>query len=139
MTLRIGRPRLQSERANDAVVAVIALQHDAYQRRHRNPTLGAQFQCHHLPLCRIESSERLPGAAPELVERFPHQARVAAEGSRDVGLDRRVVGAGNIELGAGWDHHTGDVAQIVALRRGQGDVGRHGSPQSNRLARRCLI
>jgi hypothetical protein len=34
----------------------------------------------------------------------------------DVGLDRRIIGAGHIEFGAGRDH-TCNGAQIVALSR----------------------
>src|SRR5580704_2306249 len=58
VALRIRRPRLQSERADDPIVPVIALQHDAGERHHRRPAFRAQFQGHDLASCRVETGQR---------------------------------------------------------------------------------
>jgi hypothetical protein len=88
---------------------------------------------------RGKSGQRRPGKPGELVERLPHRAPVAAEGCHDVGLDRRIIRAGDVEFDAGRDQDASDDAQIVALRRGQRAVSGHSRTQSNRLARRCFI
>jgi len=81
--------------------------------------LRAQFHTHRLAPCRIETGQRYPGKARELVQRFPHLARVAAKGRHDVGLDRWIIRTGHIKFHTGWDDHAGDGAQIVALTRGE--------------------
>jgi hypothetical protein len=109
------------------------------QRRHRCPTRRTQLHRHRLPPPRVEACQRPAGKARELIERLPHKARVAAKGCHDVGLDRRIIRAGHIEFQTGRDDLRRDDAQILALSWSEGVVGRHNSPQSNRLARRCFI
>src|SRR6516162_120685 len=125
MALRIGWPRLQSERTDDAIVAIVTLQDDPGERRYRDPALGAQFHRHRLTPCRVETGKRPLGDARELVECLPYQVRVAAECGHDVGLDHRIIGARHMEFRAGWDHHTRDGAQIFALSWGEGTRVRH--------------
>jgi hypothetical protein len=105
----------------------------------RGPALRAQFQSHCLPPRRIETGQRRPGEARKLVQRLPHRAGVAAERRQHVGVDRRIICARHIEFRAGRDNHARYGAQIVALGWGEGAVGGHRVPQSNRLARRCFI
>ena len=74
MASRIGRPRLQSERTDDAIVALITLRNDAGQRRHGGSAIGPQFHRYGRPPRRVESGERLSGEARGPVERLPHRA-----------------------------------------------------------------
>src|SRR5215472_5895911 len=84
MALRIGWPRLQSERTDDAIVAIVTLQDDAGERRYREPALGAQLRRYRLAPCRVETGQRLIDKPRELVQYLPYQTRVAAKCGHDV-------------------------------------------------------
>ncbi len=76
---------------------IIALQHDAGERRR-----GSSARCTELPGYRLAAGlvkicKRHPGQARQTIERFAHQFGVAAERGEDVGLNRRVVRAGHTE------------------------------------------
>ena len=63
----------------------------------------------------IELGQRLAGEAREMIERGADAFGIAAERLEDIGLDRRIVGAGHVVFRAGGNDHGGDGAQIVAL------------------------
>jgi hypothetical protein len=66
MTLRKGRPHLQSQRANDTIVAVITLQDDAAEGRHCGPALCAELEGYCLPTRQVKPGERPTGKARNL-------------------------------------------------------------------------
>src|SRR6266478_6608249 len=108
-------PQFQPQGTQDTIVAIIALQHDAGERRR-----GSSARCTELPGYRLADGlvkicKRHPGQARQMIERFAHQFGVAAERDEDVGLNRRVVRAGHAELLAGGNDHGGNDTQIVAL------------------------
>src|SRR4029077_10774825 len=139
MAFGIGRPRLQPERADDTVVAVVALQDDAGQRGHRSPAIRPELDCYCLSLRWTETSEWSPGDAREHVQRIGDNRRVATQGCHDIRLDGWVIRAGHIEFLACRNDHAGDNAEIVSLSRSESPLFGHRWPQSNRLARRCFI
>ena len=71
IALRERRAQLQPERAQHAVVAVVALQHDADERRGRRAAGGAEFLRDRIAPRRIEFGQRLAGEAREMIERLP--------------------------------------------------------------------
>src|SRR5271166_3634434 len=66
MALGIGRARLQPERPDDAVVAIVALQDDPAQRRHSGPALRAESHRDRLAPRRAETGQRPPGKTRDL-------------------------------------------------------------------------
>ena len=127
MPFRERRAQLQPERAQHAVVAVVALQDDAGERRRRPRRRWRGIPS---PPPRVWRRRARPaafrrGARCGRALRAPFWCRGRA--SPDVGLDRGVVGAGHIVFVAGGIIIAGDGAQIVALRRGE------------RLVRRIMV
>ena len=60
-----------------------------------------------------------------MIQRRRHQFGVAAEGRKNIGLDRGIIGAGHFVLVARGDDHRGDGAEIVALPRREGNMISH--------------
>ena len=75
MAFREWRAQLQPERAQHAVVAVVALQHDANERRGGGAAGGAEFGGDLIPLRLIEFGERLARKTREMIERGDTPAR----------------------------------------------------------------
>ena len=134
-SLRKRRARLHAERAHDPVVAVVALQDEAAQYRGapRRPSRAAGRR--RLPPARFEIGEPPPASASSIRSTAstcpasrPRLFRMSAKIASSAALGTRVFGAGR-------DHHLGEAAQRAALI---GQVS-HARPQSNRLARRCLM
>ena len=69
MAFRKRRAQLQPERTQHAVVAVIALQHDANERRGGPAAGGAKFVGDLVSLHLIELSQRLARQMREMIER----------------------------------------------------------------------
>ena len=119
MALREGRPRLQAQRGHDAIVAVVALQHGAPERRDRGALAGQKRHCRRLRLRRIERGEIAAGHLTQHGQRLANMVAVASERADDVGKDRIVVRARNPILRGSGDHDAGDAAQITQVRPAQ--------------------
>jgi len=111
----MGRPRLQSQRTNDAVIAVVALQDNPGESRHGRSAVRAQSHRHYLALRRIKLGKRRPREASKPVQRLAYLASVATKGRDNIGLNRCIVRARHVEFRAGRNYDAGDGAQIVAL------------------------
>src|SRR6266567_2038376 len=61
-------PQLQPERTQHAVVAIVALQHDANEYCSGRPATGAEFLCDRVAPQRIESRDRLSSQPREMIE-----------------------------------------------------------------------
>ncbi len=123
IALRKRRAQLEAERAQHAIVAVVALQHDADERRGGGTAGGAEFLGDRVALGRIERGQRLAGQTREMIERLHDQFGIAAERLQHIGLDRGIVGSGHLIFVARGNDHGCDSAEIVAL--GLREFGHH--------------
>ncbi len=96
-----GRAGLVAERPQHAVVAVIGGEDHATQGDGR-PAAAA------VPVVDV-----VLGA--EGLEGFADQRQIAPDGSRNVGQDQPIVGAGHAERGVGRDHDPGDLVEGAEL------------------------
>src|ERR1700719_4016857 len=69
MALRERRAQFDAERAQHAVVAVVALQDDAGEHGGGSTPTGAEFRHDSLALAFIERCQRLPGKLCDMIER----------------------------------------------------------------------
>ena len=113
--LRERRAQFEAERAQHAVVAVVALQNNADQRCRRGPAGGAELVGDRIAFGEVEFGQRPAGQTREMIERLLHQRCITAERRQHVGLNRGIVGAWNLVLVAGGNDHRGDGAEVVAL------------------------
>ena len=106
ISFRKRRPQLQPERTQHAIVAIIALQHDARERRRRR---AARWRGIPWPppraVPRRDQTSGIPARRARWSSAVAYHRGVAAERRDDVGLDRCVVGAGHIVFAAGGNDH----------------------------------
>src|SRR5882724_7693870 len=69
VAVRERRAELESERAQHAVVAVVALQHDADERRCGRTAAGTELLGDFIAPCSIEFNERFSREPREMIER----------------------------------------------------------------------
>src|SRR5262249_11096305 len=115
--------RLEPKRAQHAVVAVVALQHDADERCRWRATARPELLRDLFASRWIELFERSARKPCEIIERSRALLGVAAERWQDVGLDAGIVGAGHAVFGAFRDDHRRDRAKVVALGGGKNFSG----------------
>src|SRR3954463_12452350 len=71
--------QFEAERAQHAVIAVVALQNDTDERRRRTAACGAELDGYRIASGCIELGQRLAGKTREMIERLRNQRGVAAE------------------------------------------------------------
>src|SRR5215471_7889367 len=147
VTLGEGSPRLQPQRQQYAIVAVVGGQ-DHPTEGHRRGAAGLVVGTDQgLPLVAIQYREGAAGLRANRGEGFTNQPKVASHGLDDVGEDGGIVGTGHAPGGAGGDHRPRDVAEVALFRGGECGFGAivHESPagvrcrssgSTRRLARR---
>ena len=128
-----------AERSHHPVVAVIAKQHHADQGRQRRAADLAKRFCHIGTVLRFQVGEGAAADRGEMRQGAADVVAVALHVAKDVVEYLVVVGAGHIVDGARGNDHAGQRAQVADLIVGEVLVLHGNRPQSNRLARRCLM